>query len=1309
MGRLFRRRFLLKRRDISSHIRSNRRRGVFGYVSTVLLLALIISILSPVYFAFPNTEATAKDPTPSTLVFNSISTTASVILNVDNPSGTFNSSANDGTNASFSISTNNATGYTVSLKVDNNGATSLSNGTDSIPTISTAGITADNFTANTWGILPSKYNSINNTTNYYPASTVGFIMDETTVANATANNYTVGLGIKMDFTAPTGTYTNSALVIEYVANPVTYSISYSRNANVTTITGMPSPNPQSGTISQGTMVSSVTLASAPERTGYTFIGWCMGTSSSTNTTTTDGVDVCGNAATNQFEAGQSFGINATGTSPDTYYLYAMWSANSYTCTKQYRLQNADGTWGEYVADGTEQIKFGSTCSYSKTVANYKNSANGTNNSTATTSVVMDNTDGIIASLDLYRNTFTCKISYRYQNVDSNYGNTTVAVNTTKRYGEVCSWSTASISNFDSTTYQATNYTNDNITANVDQTVSINRNTVTITKQYRLQGTDGNYPSTYTADGTATALYGSTYTYSRTATTSHQSASKTSGTITNDTTVSLDVPRKTVTVTKQYKLQGTDGNYPSAYTSDGTVDVLYGANYTYSKTATTTHQAASTSISNVTSAQTVSLNIPRKTVTITKQYRLQDTSGNYPSAYTSDGTVDVLYGANYTYSKTATTTHQAASTSISNVTSAQAISLSVPRQLVTCNKQYKLENADGTWTSYTPDGSVNAYYGGTCSYSKTVTNYRGSSTAANGAQGTTSASNVTTTQILSLDFYRNTFTCLIKYQLQNANGSYATATNGINSTMRYGQTCSWSRAADATYKAASYSTTITANVDQTVNVDRNTFTCKISYKYQAANGSYGNATVAVNTTKRYGEACSWSTSSISNFDSTTYKSASYTNNNITANVDQTVSIERNTVTCTKRFKLQNANGGYPANYTTDGTETVLYGGNCSYAKTVTDYNGNAAMTVSASNVTEAQYLSLDFPRNTYALTINRNTTYISSVSGAGNTYRWGQSISISATPASNSAFNGWSQTAGTAGTFGNASNASTTFTMPKSAATIYADGKFSYGECEDDPESCMQTMTTCTTTAKTVTDSRDGSTYMVRKLADNNCWMLDNLALDLTDATIVNSLNVNNTNASNTTLNYLRNGGGEETDKYPMTGLSLSDWTQDTYSYSAPLVNSVYKDTTSHENDTFANANTWKFGVYYNYCAASAGSYCYGNGKTSKPSSGNATEDVCPKGWRMPTGDTTDGEFWLLYDTYYNHNYSDLRTAFRTPSSSYIVQGDLYNPYGREGRWWTSTRHSSESIWFYSLSTQTSSFGDSGTYRYYGNSVRCILK
>jgi Xaa-Pro aminopeptidase len=54
----------------------------------------------------------------------------------------------------------------------------------------------------------------------------------------------------------------------------------------------------------------------------------------------------------------------------------------------------------------------------------------------------------------------------------------------------------------------------------------------------------------------------------------------------------------------------------------------------------------------------------------------------------------------------------------------------------------------------------------------------------------------------------------------------------------------------------------------------------------------------------------------------------------------------------------------------------------------------------------------------------------------------------------------------------------------------------------------------TGTAYQLTDSRDGEVYNVAKLADGNCWLLDNLALDLTNTTVQSKLTSSTTVTTN---------------------------------------------------------------------------------------------------------------------------------------------------------------------------------------------------
>ena len=116
-----------------------------------------------------------------------------------------------------------------------------------------------------------------------------------------------------------------------------------------------------------------------------------------------------------------------------------------------------------------------------------------------------------------------------------------------------------------------------------------------------------------------------------------------------------------------------------------------------------------------------------------------------------------------------------------------------------------------------------------------------------------------------------------------------------------------------------------------------------------------------------------------------------------------------------------------------------------------------------------------------------------------------------------------------------------------------------------PDAIMQDLNEawCTTTPSLVQDSRDGTLYHIQRLADGNCWMLDNLAIDLTDPTVQANLTESTTNASNTTLGYLKNGGGSTDSssplyKYAKSGVS-TDWSGGN-SYSIPLINMNSKDT-----------------------------------------------------------------------------------------------------------------------------------------------------
>ena len=304
-------------------------------LSVLGLVAIFGALIAPVYHETDLVQAAPGTATASVLTFTSSNATASASLALNSIDGNFTTSA-PAQKAAFSVSTNNYTGYMVFITVSGNNAAVLSDGNShTLTSISSATSAADFADTGSvgqalngkWGYLPSFYNSTANVSTYYPAPTEldAVLLNETSTANSSngidnADDYTIGLGFRADYTIPSGTYTNSTFVIHYLANPVDYVIDYSKGSIQDNPSGMPAT--QIGTIKDGSIADSITLSSdVPNRTGYTFAGWCYGT-----LTDADGT-VCGGNPGTVYAAGGSFGIDNTSNNSVT--LYALWSYGPY--------------------------------------------------------------------------------------------------------------------------------------------------------------------------------------------------------------------------------------------------------------------------------------------------------------------------------------------------------------------------------------------------------------------------------------------------------------------------------------------------------------------------------------------------------------------------------------------------------------------------------------------------------------------------------------------------------------------------------------------------------------------------------------------------------------------------------------------------------------------------------------------------------------------------------------------------------------------------------------------------------------------
>ena len=241
------------------------------------------------------------------------------------------------------------------------------------------------------------------------------------------------------------------------------------------------------------------------------------------------------------------------------------------------------------------------------------------------------------------------------------------------------------------------------------------------------------------------------------------------------------------------------------------------------------------------------------------------------------------------------------------------------------------------------------------------------------------------------------------------------------------------------------------------------------------------------------------------------------------------------------------------------------------------------------------------------------------------------------------FNGWNTSSNGSGTFyADGANYTASTSYAGQTVTLYAQWE----------GLTMQTFTNtlCQTLASsanyTVKDARDNNEYTVRYI-NGACWMTQNLRLS-SGRTLTSA-------DSNVTRNW----------SFPTGSLTSGN----TYTEARSTISS----------------NT-SYGGYYNYCAASAGTVC------SSSSAQNATQDICPKGWRLPTNSEQRGIT------------GDFSAFWPVPSGHYD-NGSPVN-VGYYGFSWSATAYSG--LGQYSLNCSVNgNFVTSNGRKDYGGSVRCI--
>ena len=250
--------------------------------------------------------------------------------------------------------------------------------------------------------------------------------------------------------------------------------------------------------------------------------------------------------------------------------------------------------------------------------------------------------------------------------------------------------------------------------------------------------------------------------------------------------------------------------------------------------------------------------------------------------------------------------------------------------------------------------------------------------------------------------------------------------------------------------------------------------------------------------------------------------------------------------------------------------------------------------------------------------------------------------------------------------------------------------------------------------KALIDSRDNKKYLVAKLADGECWMTQNLGLDLSTGTTLTSSNTDlNTMSSYTPARSTENipnpvssysyGTLAAASNLQLSFEPLSQYYVGNGAYTK--VGLKRSDSPTSDSDEYL----WQSaGNLYSFYAFSAGTYPYDGG------SGFRTQDtICPKGWTLPEGQNLKDEqgnyltdrlpksYYMLYGAYSPNKDSTEYSEFtKSGIFRHVFAGD-YKPYTH------SVNGINRPPEYYS-ETGRATYGTNFIADYYGQSNRIVV-
>jgi uncharacterized protein (TIGR02145 family) len=221
----------------------------------------------------------------------------------------------------------------------------------------------------------------------------------------------------------------------------------------------------------------------------------------------------------------------------------------------------------------------------------------------------------------------------------------------------------------------------------------------------------------------------------------------------------------------------------------------------------------------------------------------------------------------------------------------------------------------------------------------------------------------------------------------------------------------------------------------------------------------------------------------------------------------------------------------------------------------------------------------------------------------------------------------------------------------------------------------------------LTDIRNGQDYTVRKMVDGNCWMVDNLKLELgvVDTDPIKDTQIlepNNTNVATNTLvafnwNVFTENGAAHQGNF-VTGGQLTQDGRYYYSYPYPS-NEAWRQV--DPSSTYECVNNVGYnnssGMVYNPSSESGCGYLYNYYTATASSNINQAYvtdySICPTNWRLPRG----GEMW---------SYIDDESVVNPNNEFAVLNAKMANFTGNQTDYYLVSDYYSETIFSVNWST-----------------------